>query len=573
MVRSAHIQILQHAKWAKRAQEQIVRKIELPAKRGTITDRNGTPLAISAELFSIGIAPNEVTDLPALQDTLIKVLEINAQTARRVTDPRRKWAVVPGRYSAAVKSRLDNFRGVYFEPVIRRQYPQGALAQAILGRMNVEGKATGGVEAFMDSVLRGTPGHDVVLRDAYGRLRRPDDTDRIPPIPGKDVALTIDAGLQEAATFALSRAIKESNAEGGDALVINPWTGEILAAVSQYGGSTASLAMFTSPYEPGSVIKPFLYATLLEERLITLDDSVYAENGRYLTHGRWVHDTHEAEWISYRDALSVSSNIAIMKAIEALSPQKQYDYLLAFGFGRKTGLDLPLESRGTLRPPEQWSRVSQGSIAIGYEIGVTPLQLAVAYSILANGGRYVTPRLFMSDEVRDSSQALGEQVIREEVAQEIREALSLVVSDGTGRNANLGDYEVAGKTGTSRAWHNGEYNGYYASFVSIFPADAPQLVVVVRITRPSNGAYYGGSVAAPVARHILATLLSAQNPPIRRDWLAHGVSRTKTIKMPDVQPESFEWKRLSGVTYTLQNAFKPTTEGARNAPNAETGTL
>lgn len=551
--------------WSERAKAQIVREIELPAMRGTITDRNGAPLAISVELYSIGIAPREVTDLGALRDKLVKVLGVSTHTARRVTDRRRRWAVVPGRYSAAIKAQLDGIRGVYFEPVIRRQYPQGSLAQAILGRINAEGSPTGGIESLMDSLLSGAPGKDVVLRDAYGRLRQPDDADRVPPQSGSDIALTIDAGLQEAAAFALSRAIDESGAEGGDVVVMNPWTGDILAAVSQHGTSTSSLAMLASPYEPGSVLKPFVYAALLEEQLLTLDDSVYAEKGRYQSNGRWVHDTQPYDWLSYREALSVSSNIAIVKAIESLSPEKQYDYLSAFGFGQSTGLDFPVESKGRLRAPEHWSRVSQGSIAIGYEISATPLQLALAYSILANGGRAVSPRLLLSGTGRSNGLQLGKRVIREETAQEIREALSLVVSDGTGRSADLGAYEVAGKTGTSRAWGDGGYDGHYASFVGIFPADTPQLVIVVRITRPSSRNYYGGSVAAPVARHILASLLSAEAPPIERDLLAHEVARVRAIRIPEVRPERFRWRGLSGKSFHLGDSPEQSSERGQDA--------
>jgi len=268
-------------------------------------------------------------------------------------------------------------------------------------------------------------------------------------------------------------------------------------------------------------------AALLAEGRARLDDRVYAEQGVYQHGGRTVRDVHGYGWLTVREALRHSSNIVMVKLSERLDPGTQYRYLRDFGFGTPTGVTYPSESSGVLRRPRAWSRYSQASLAIGYEISVTPLQMAMAYGALANGGVLMEPRLVREVRSRDGEvlrrypPRAVRRVVSPEVAEALAEALVEVVTEGTGREAALGSFRVAGKTGTARVFQAGEYRSgaYTASFAGFFPADDPQLVFLAKLDEP-QGEYYGGVAAAPVIRAMLAGTLAAWNTPLDRQAIA-----------------------------------------------------
>jgi len=327
--------------------------------------------------------------------------------------------------------------------------------------------------------------------------------------------------------------------------VTDPVTGEVLALVSIRDGRTTALSAVNTPYEPGSTLKPFTVAGLLDRGLTTLHDTVDVGNGTWEVEGRTLHDTHTEGRISVGDALRVSSNVGIAKAALALSPGAQYENLRDFGFGGRTGIELPGEVPGTLRRPDQWTGQSAASLAIGYEMSVTPLQMAMAYGALANGGLLMQPHLVR--EVRDGDGGVVEtyeprvirRVVSEDVAEMVATALVDVVEDGTGMSARLGTFSVAGKSGTARLAAAGGYEqgAYYASFVGFFPADAPQLVVFVGLDRP-KGTYYGGAVAAPVTRATMEAALAARATPLDRSALLRSAHR-EPVLVPNVPAASF----------------------------------
>lgn len=547
--RAIQIQIVQHDQWAERAESQILRMHEIPAPRGAILDRNGIPLALSQERYTVGVAPRELENRDSVQALLKRVLGAPDKRVRLLTDTTRKWVVIPGLFNIEQRTAFKGIRGVYFEEQIRRTYPQGEVARPILGRVSADGRVLGGIEAALDSILKGKPGQRTVYRDAYGKTRRIKQENRVDAIPGADVVLTIDAGLQEIADNALRRAMQETEAEGGDVVLMNSKTGDILAAVSYRGPRSSTLGMITTPYEPGSIIKPLVFAALVNEGVARLDEKFNAENGVAVINGRRVTDSHKADWLTLSEALVESSNIVTIKAATRLSPQKQYDYFRNLGFGRATEVGLPGEASGRLRPVKQWSMVSQGSLAIGYELAATPLQIAAAYTALSNNGQLVQPRIVR--EIRHPAAQpepipvrTAGQVFNSNTAAEIREVLRLVVTEGTGRNADLGNFSVAGKTGTSRAWGKGGYSGHHASFAGFFPADSPQVTFLVRVMRPKKGGYYGGAIAAPIARDVLQAMVSLEDPPISRELLAHGIA--DPISVPPTKPKQKEakWSEL-----------------------------
>jgi cell division protein FtsI (penicillin-binding protein 3) len=525
------LQALERESWARAAEEQQRERVPLPARRGSIYDRDGVPLALSHETYRVSVAPRELRDRGPAARALRDGLGLSEAEARRVTRDDRRWVVLPGRYTAEQRRRLGEMRGVYFEQRLERFYPQGQVAREVIGVISGDDRALGGIEQQLDALLSGTPGYSVLRRDARGRALPTISLPVVEPVPGADVYLTIDLDLQEIADGALRQAIEETNASGGDLLIADPRTGELLAAVSRRGGRARSLAAITEPYEPGSTLKPFLAAALLQEGRAELADSVHGENGRWRDGRRTITDSHAAEWLSLHDVIRVSSNIGIIKFAQRLSRGETYAYLRDFGFGTGTGIEYPAESTGRLRRPAGWSALSQASLAMGYELSVTPLQLTAAYGALANGGVLMEPYLVREVRASDGTvlRTRGPQAVRRviapETARQLTGSLVAVVREGTATRAAHASFEVAGKTGTARrTGADGRYEAgsYTSSFAGYFPADDPQMVIFVKLDQPRGG-YYGGLTAAPVTRETLQGLLAARSPAFdTRRLLATG---------------------------------------------------
>jgi cell division protein FtsI (penicillin-binding protein 3) len=421
-------------------------------------------------------------------------------------------------------------RGVYLDRQLERVYPQRDLARGLLGNVQ-ENRGRGGIEQEHEEVLRGQTGREIRARNSQGQLIPGKLIEVEPPLPGGKVVLTIDRDLQEIGHEALKEAIRETGAKGGDLLVTDPGTGEILAMVSIRDGASSALTAINTPYEPGSTLKPFTVAAILETGVGTLQDSVDTEEGRWTVAGRTIADVHAAGVITLSEALRESSNVGVAKVAERLTPAQQYESLRDFGFGAPTGIALPGEAGGTLRRPDQWSAQSPVSLAIGYEISVTPLQMAMAYGALANGGDLMEPQLVR--EVRGPSEEIlwkmeprrVRTVLSERTTRQIARVMVEVVEDGTGTAARLSSFAIAGKSGTSRAYGPGGYESgnYYSSFVGFFPADEPQLVVYVKLEKP-QGEYYGGATAAPVTRATMQAVLAAGRSPLDRRALVTATS-------------------------------------------------
>ena len=385
----------------------------------------------------------------------------------------------------------------------------------------------------MDSVLAGRSGREIVVRDSRGREVPGQVVAVQPPVAGRDIMLTIDQDLQAIAEDMLAAAIDSAGAEGGDLVITDPGTGEILALTSVADGSNSALSAVNTSYEPGSTIKPFTTAALLSHGIVSLADSVDTEGGSWRVHGRQVTDIGRGGWLTLHEVVKQSSNVGIAKFAARLSRGQQYTSLRDFGFGTITGVPLPSEVSGVLRRPEEWSPLSTHSLAFGYELSVTSLQMAMAFGALANGGWLMEPQLVR--EVRDPDGGpvrLGRprairRAVPSDVARELTPVLVDVVEGGTGARARMSTFRVAGKSGTTRAvGASGRYEpgAHYGSFGAYFPADDPQLVFFVRLDRPRN-AYFGGEIAAPVTLATLRTLLSARQAPIDREALALAARR------------------------------------------------
>jgi cell division protein FtsI (penicillin-binding protein 3) len=525
VARAADVQLVHGDEWRRRAAEQQTVRVELPARRGGLFDRHGVALALSQETYSVGVAPREISDPARAATLLARVVGVPRREIAQLLGSERVWAEWPGPYDWNDVAVLKTVRGVYLLQRLRRLYPRPDLAPRLIGRAGLDGHGMSGLERSLDSVLAGRPGSAVMLRDRSGRTYPSPSRPSADPVPGDDVYLTLDAELEDIAQRALSAALDSVHASGGDVVILQPATGEILALAS-VRRTVAEGTGLGDTFEPGSTAKVFAAAALLRTGKARADDTVFAEHGHFVYRGRSIDDVHGQGTLTLADVIRVSSNIGIVKFASRLTAPEQYEALRDFGFGTPTGVEVAGESPGRLRNPRAWSSESPASLAMGYELAVTPLQLATAYASLANGGVLVEPTLVR--EVRDPDGVVRytarprpvRQVVTARVATMLTHMLQGVVEEGTGRRAALGTYPVAGKTGTTRRPVGGRYlpGHYWASFVGIFPALDPQLVLVVKIDDP-KGEYFGGSVSAPVVRTILEASLATPGVTLDRGRL------------------------------------------------------
>jgi cell division protein FtsI (penicillin-binding protein 3) len=537
--RAAQLQIFQGDRWADEAKRQRTEHAVLPARRGALYDRNGVPLAITQEFYHVGIAPNELLDTAVAFRLVARSLGVSAPALDREVRARKRWIYLHGPFNATQVQPLRQVKGIHLTGEFQRFYPSRDLARPIIGGLAAEpAVGAAGLELSLDSILTGQPGEAVLLKDRAGR--RYDSPARLvrDPVAGNDVVLTLDAELQEIAERGLEEALETMHAEGGDVVFLDPATGELLALASRQADAEGAprASAFTDPFEPGSTAKLFTAAALLTHHRVDSSTSVYAENGIWLmpvtSTGRTRTITDSHRWngrLTLAQAIQVSSNIAMAKFSQRLSPEEQYEVLRDFGFGTPTGTEFPSESRGRLARPDRWQPMyTRASMAMGYEVGVTPVQLAAAYAAIANDGVLLTPTLVR--EIRDPAGNLlyrhqpepVRRVISSAVAGRLREFLRGAVGEGgTGERAQLVNYTLLGKTGTAVRFEGGHYvrGEYTASFAALFPADHPQLVVIVKIDDP-KGNYYGGLTAAPVTRTMLQQALASRRVAIDRARLA-----------------------------------------------------
>jgi cell division protein FtsI (penicillin-binding protein 3) len=534
LARAVQLQLVQGGRWASEAERQRTERSVLPARRGAIYDRHGVPLAITQEFYHVGVAANELEDRRRAARLLATRLGLPQRSVERELD-RRRWAYWHGPFTASQVQLLRSVKGIHLEPDFRRFDPTRGMARVIVGSLSPEtGRGASGIELALDSVLTGVPGEAVFLKDRAGR-RYDSPSRRVrEPVAGHDVYLSLDAALQEIAERALGDALARLKAEGGDVVLLDPRTGELLAIASQWADGAARPSTLTDPFEPGSTAKLFTAAALLRTGKVGDDDAVNAEGGVWVMQTargatRRITDTHkESGNLTLGEAIGVSSNIAMAKFSQRLAPVEQYETLRDFGFGSPTGVEFPSESRGRLARPDRWQPMyTRASVAMGYEFGVTSVQLAAAYGAIANNGVLLQPTLLR--EVRGPDGALVyrrepepvRQAVSPEIAGRLREFLGRAVdTGGTGERGQLASFPLLGKTGTARRFVDGRYvDEYTASFAALFPADDPQLVVIVKIENP-KGQYYGGLTAAPLTKTMLQQALASHRVAINRSALA-----------------------------------------------------
>jgi cell division protein FtsI (penicillin-binding protein 3) len=550
LIRSAKLQIVDGRRWAAEAVRQRTRQVTLPAARGIIADRAGARLADTRESYHVDIAINEVDDPHELAGLLWRSLDRLNRTQAALERQLRseRYLYFHGPYTATQVERIRARKGVHLEVLPQRIYPAPDLARGTIGAV-ANDVGLSGIESALDSLLRGTPGLAVNLRDPRGReIYSPRRVTR-DPVSGNDVYLTIDAGLQEIVERSLDHALVQLKARSAEAVFLDPRNGEILAIASRQADGAISNSALLSPYEPGSTAKLFTAAALLALGRVDSTDTIDPEGGswqmpirgRRLT-TREIRDAHaEHEPLTLAKTIEVSSNIGMAKFSQRLTVDEQFDMLRAFGFGTPAGVEIVNETRGDLRPADGSTSPDMvtGSWAMGYQLTVSSLQLAAAYGAIANDGVLMAPTLVREIRAPDGSIVYRHRpepvrrVITPAVAERLRRFLAAAVTaGGTGEQAQLQSYRLVGKTGTSHQTENGHYvDRYNASFAAIFPADNPVLVAVVKVDAPGSGSYYGGKTAAPLVKEMLYEALASRNGVVNRSLFA-GRRDTAEVSRP-----------------------------------------
>jgi len=527
--RAFQIQVLEAPELKKKAARQHSKTLTVQSRRGEIYDRNRKELAVSIEVSSVFAQTRQISSPARAARALAPLLSMSSGEIERKIKSSNGfvWLKRQVDLDKAQTDAVKDIDGIGIIKESRRYYPNRTLASNVLGFTGMDANGLEGVEMRYEDMLKGATLTIEGSKDARGRVLLFEDLDKKVPVEGRTVELTIDKTLQYIAEKALSKAVDSSRAKGGTAIIMDPSTGEILAMASRptydpndvqsYTSSDWRNRNITDAYEPGSIFKLFLVAAALEEKIIGPSDIVYCENGSYQVADRVFHDTKKHGWLSVPQIIRYSSNIGSAKIGERLGKERLYRYSRAFGFGARTDVDLPGETRGSLRHYKTWSRVTVDTVSFGQGVSASSVQLVTALSAIANGGFLLKPYVVKAikepngEVVRQNDPTIVRKVISEDTAREVTRMLVEVTVEGTGVKAAIEDFEVAGKTGTAQKPDlvKGGYmkGAFLASFMGFVPANDPRLAILVTVDEP-QGDYHGGSVAAPAFKEIASQGLS-----------------------------------------------------------------
>ncbi|HTV08791.1 MAG TPA: penicillin-binding protein [Candidatus Aquilonibacter sp.] len=582
------LQVVRHSEFVKRATMQQQRTFEVAPRRGVLYDRNLRELAMTVLVDSIYAVPSELGEnRPEDAAILSRIVHTDPldhyttdqQMLARFNDSRNfAWVARKVTPDIADRVRELNLKGIYFQKEFKRFYPDGDLGAHVLGYVGTDDNGLGGLEREFDEELHGVPGHKLTAVDAKRHVMGSQESD---PLPGENLELSIDANIQYMAERALDAQMAKVKAAHGTIVVQDPHTGQILAlAISprfnpndsrQVDPQDLTDLAVSDIYEPGSTFKLVTYSAALDGAGVQPTDLVDCQGGQMTMYGRTLHDDRSDHFgvITVEKALEVSSDVGAAKMALKLGPDKFYKYMRAFGFGQRTGIELPSETRGLLRPPRKWGSTSILSLAIGQEVGVTPIQLVTMVSTIANGGVYIPPHILLesSDNAKAGAQLKAQpfrpeyqlpaslpdgshRVISELTSAKMRAMMEGIVLDGTGKPAQLNGYSSAGKTGTAEkidpATHTYSHTKLVASFAGFAPVSDPAISIAVVIDTPTVGSSYGTAVSAPVfgelAQEVLEYLGVPHDQPLKTKQQMQEIAAS--AQPDDVSDESADMSAM-----------------------------
>jgi cell division protein FtsI (penicillin-binding protein 3) len=531
-LRLVYLQIFRYGSFEKRAIHERERTEEVSARRGLIYDRTGRELAMSISVDSAFAVPTEIPDLAGTISLISRITKTDPRETFGKCKAARTFCWVARKADAETADRIRalNLRGIYFQKESRRFYPKRELAAQVLGYVGMDDEGLSGIEREYDDKLRGTPGRMLVSVDAHRKWFASVEKQ---PEPGENVVLTIDQQIQYIAERELATAMAQTHAISGTVIVQNPHTGEILALANQPTFNPNVTREITPErlknhavsdvYEPGSTFKVVTISAALEEKLTRPDEVFDCQMGSIVINGMRIRDSRPHGLLPVWGILAESSDVGAIKIALRLGEDRFYKYIRAFGFGQQTGIELPGETRGLTKPVNRWSKVSIGAISMGQEIGITPLQLALLVSTIANDGVAVPPRIVAgTTDPQPTPQTVsfhpadGRRVISSMTAAEMKQMMQKVVLEGTGKKAVLEGYSSAGKTGTAQKVDPGTHayskTKYVASFGGFAPINNPAIVVAV-ILDSAVGLHQGGQVSAPVFQRVAQQVLEYLHTP------------------------------------------------------------
>lgn len=527
-VRCVYLQIFTHRKYSELAREQQSAVLILEPRRGKIFDAKSNILATNLAAASVYAEPHHIQNFNETVNELCEILNLPQDFVAERLKQRKFFVWIKRKISKEEELVLKKCKinGVGFLRESKRYYPMNNLACHIIGFTDLDNEGLEGIELYYDNYLKGTQGYKMILQDALLRELSAFSQLYMPACDGYNITLTVDSIIQNITETALYEGMSKFKAKAAFAIVMNPYTGEILSMAnlpdfnpnfpSQYPEDNRRNRTVCDIFEPGSVFKIITACAVIEESLVKSEDVFFCEQGAYKINGRVLHDAHPYGWLNFEEVIARSSNIGVVKIAQILGKEALYKYMKLFGFGSVTDVDVPGEINGISKPPSQWSKVSITAIPIGHEVGVTALQMVTAMSVIANGGNLVKP--FILSKIEDDEGRLikaanvsniKRRVICVKTAKLMKKILKKVVDEGTGKQAALKDFTTAGKTGTAQKIEaNGIYSHskYLASFVGFAPVDNPKIAVCVMFDEPKP-VYYGGSTAAPVFAKIVDAAL------------------------------------------------------------------
>ncbi|MGI9309690.1 MAG: peptidoglycan D,D-transpeptidase FtsI family protein [Gammaproteobacteria bacterium] len=516
--RAVHLQVFNKAFLNEQAVARHLRVAKLSAHRGTITDRRGEPLAVSTPVDSIWVRPRDLVAAPEYIPTLASTLGLNREslTARLARSAEKEFMYLKRHMNPADAEGIEQQQipGVHILREYRRYYPAGEIAGHLVGFTNIDDVGQEGLELAFDHALQGRSGSKKVLKDRLGRVV--EDIESIdPPSNGRTVTTSIDLRIQYLAYRELKAMVQRSKAKSGSAVVLDISTGEVLAVVnqptynpndrSQFSAARYRNRAITDILEPGSSLKPLVLAAALESESYKPNSSVNTSPGYIQVGAKRIEDKRNHGRIDLETILARSSNVGATKIAMSLEPSDLWEVLSGFGLGRPSASGFPGESAGLLSHFDNWRPISQATLAYGYGVSLTPLQLAQAYAVLGAGGLYRPVSLQKVDQP-----PIARRVIQENTALTLLRMMETVISPkGTGLKAAVSGYRVAGKTGTTRKFATGGYSEdrYTAVFAGVAPVSNPRLAVAVVVDEPTQGGYYGGDISAPVFAGIVSGTL------------------------------------------------------------------
>jgi len=531
-IRLVHLQVLGSEFFEKQGTRQSERTINLDPRRGPILDREGRVLAVSVDAQSLYAVPQDIGDAEATAAALARALGLEASGRHELVGKLQKdraFVWIKRKVDPATSRRVRELEldGVGFLTEHRRYYPQRELAAHVLGWAGLDNTGMSGIEYEYEKEIAGRAAKVVVHTDAR---RRPVGHTERPSTEGHTVVLALDERIQHIAERELDRAVEQTRSIAGSIIVVEPFSGDILAMAgrptfnpNRYSASSASRwrnRMVSDVFEPGSIFKIVTAAAGIQEGVVAPGEMLDCGNGHILIAGTVINDHKAFDRLPFREAVSRSSDIGMIRVAQRLGRENFYRYVRAFGFGEPTGVDLPGESGGLLKPTARWSGLSLPSMSFGQEVGVTPLQMAMAGAAVANGGYLMKPLIVKRIEdadgevVKETKPVIVRRVLEPDTVDTLTAMLELVVRSGTGRRAAVPGFVVAGKTGTAQKVDpaTGRYSmvDHVASFVGFVPASRPAFVILASLDTPKGPLNQGGDVAAPlfarVARHALRTL-------------------------------------------------------------------